>query len=104
MVRIRKGDNGNPMLLLVIYLLSSFISGLVFAILALRAKKRGDTAFWWFLLSIICIGLFSFISYSLVYTSSTSKDVFYFYLGLSTLATNAIAVLVLIRAFVVKVE
>jgi len=104
MVRKRKEDNRNPMLLLIIYLLSSFFSGLVFAILALRAKKRGNTVLWWFLLSIICIGLFSFISYSLVYSSSPKKDAIYFYLGLSTLATNGIACLVLIRTLVVRVE
>ena len=104
MVRKRKENNGKPILLLVIYLLSSFFSGLVFAILALRAKKRGNTALWWFLLSIICIGLFSFISYSLVYTSSPKKDAFYFYLGLSTLITNGVAAIVLVNTLVVKGE
>jgi len=86
------------------YILSSFFSGLVFAIVALIAKKKGKIYIWKLLLSIICIILFSILSYSLVYTSSPKKDAFYFYLGLSSLISNVIAVFVLIRTFLVKVE
>lgn len=83
--------------IVLIYLLSSFFAGLIFAGLAHSAKKRGNLVIGWYLLSMICIGLFGIISYSLFATSSPTKDAFYYWLGISTLISNTIAVIILIK-------
>ncbi len=88
--------SGSPIFLLLLYLFSSFFSGLLFSILALRAKSRNKTSFWWGLLSLICIVFFSVLSFSLFKTSSPNKDVVYYYVGLGSLITNSIAIALLI--------
>jgi len=82
--------------ILIGYLLSSFFGGLLFAILAMRAKRRGKTVFWWFLASLIFIGVFGFLSYALFKTDSPTNNPGYYYLGLSSLVANALAFLLLV--------
>jgi hypothetical protein len=88
--------SGSPIFLFLLYLFSSFFSGLLFSILALRAKSRNKTSFWWGLLSLICIVFFSVLSFSLFKTSSPIKDVVYYYVGLGSLITNSIAIVLLL--------
>lgn len=93
---------GSPLKFLVFYLSFSFFLGLIFSVLACRAKYKGNTYFWWWLLSIVCISLFSFISYIFFKTSSPTKDVIYYYLGLSTLIANVLAVFILISTLIIS--
>jgi hypothetical protein len=94
---MRKVQNkDHSFLILVLYLLFSFLGGLSFSLLALRAKRRNKTVFWWFILAIIFIFFFGLISYSLVVTSSPIKDAGWYYLGISTLVANGVAVFILI--------
>jgi len=89
-------DSGSPVLLLFVYLISSFFSGLLFSIFAYRAKSRNRNSFWWGLLSLICIAVFSVLSFSLFRTSSPNHDAVYFYIGFGSLITNAMALLILL--------
>lgn len=95
-------STGSPLLLLALYLVSSFFGALIFSVLALKAKKKGKTIFWWYLLAIIFIAIFSILSYSLMATSSPSNDAPYFYVGTVGLTSNLIALLVLIYVLTIK--
>lgn len=88
--------------MLSIYLASSFFSGLLFSILAVRARKKGNSGFGWVFLSICCIAFFGVIAYSLVKTSSPSHDVAYYYLGISTLFANGLALFISFLTFFIK--
>ncbi len=85
--------------LILFYLLSSFFGGLLFSILSYRSIKKGNTGFGWLLLSIVFIVVFSYISFALYKTSSANHDAFWYYLGLSTLAANSIALFILLISF-----
>jgi heme A synthase len=78
------------------------LGGLLFSILALRAKRKQKTVFWWFLLSLIFIAIFGFLSYTLVLTSSPTKDSSYYYLGMVSLVSNSIALIILIATLFSK--
>lgn len=95
-------DAGSPLLLLVIYLLSSFFGAFLFSILALRAKRKGETVWGWLLLSLLFILIFSVLSYSIVATSSPTKDSVYFFVGVLSLASNFIALVILTYALLSK--
>lgn len=88
--------------ILIIYLLSSFFSALLFSVLAVRARKKGNTGFGWVFLSLCCIALFGIIGYSLVKTSSPSHDAGYYYLGISTLFANALALFISFLTLFIK--
>ena len=88
--------------MVVIYLISSFFAGLIFSILAFRSRKNGRSGIGWIILSLLCISIFGFISYSLIYTSSPHKDAGWYWLGISTLIANGIAVLVVLKSFFVQ--
>lgn len=78
-----------------LYLICSFFLGLLFSILALRAKKRGKVYFWWLLLSLLSISFFGYISCLFYVYSSPIYEKEYYYLGLSTIISNVIALLIL---------
>jgi len=86
----------------ILYLLFSLMGGLAFSILAFRAKKNNKTVFWWFLLSLCFIAIFCTISYSLVITSGPNKDAGWYYLGVSTLCANALALFILLLTIITK--
>jgi hypothetical protein len=96
------GDSGSPLRTLLLFLLSSCLGGLLFSILALRAKRKQKTVFWWFLLSLIFIAIFGFLSYTLVLTSSPTKDSSYYYLGMVSLVSNSFALIILIATLFSK--
>lgn len=88
--------------MVILYLIFSFLGGLTFSILALRAKRKNKTVFWWFLLALIFIGVFVILSYSFVLTSGPNKDAGWYYLGLSTLVANGIATFILFATLFTK--
>jgi MFS family permease len=88
-------DKNSPLLVLFVYLFLSIFSGLIFSILSLRAKNRGNIYGWWWILSLLSALLFSFIAYIFLATSSARVDTFYFYLGICSLITNLLAILIL---------
>jgi hypothetical protein len=92
----KTSDSESPLLLVFLSFICSFLGGLLFSILALRAKRRQKTVIWWFILSMIFISTFSYIANSFIVSSSPTKDSFFYYLGLSTLVFNGIAALVLL--------
>ena len=94
-----KQDNGTSktsFILLVGYLLSSIFAGLLFSGLAMRAKSNGGTGIGWGLLSLICIAIFGYMGYAVYFTSSPTVDSFWYYLGITSLIANSIAVLILL--------
>jgi hypothetical protein len=87
---------------LILYLLSSFFAALLFSLLVIRARKKGNYGIGWFLLALMCIALFGFIGELFVKTSSPTHDAGYYYLGQGTLLANGIACFLLICSFFVK--
>jgi hypothetical protein len=85
--------------LMLFYLLSSFFGGLLFSILSYRSRKKGNAGFGWIILSIVFIVIFSYISFALYKTSSANHDAFWYYLSLSTIAANSIALFILLMSF-----
>lgn len=79
---------------LVVYLLLSFFLGFVFSVFAFRARNRGKYGFGWMFLSLCGIAFFGIIAYSLVKTSSPAHDAGWYYLGLSTLCANGLALFI----------
>ena len=94
-----KQDNGTSktsFILLVGYLLSSIFAGLLFSGLAMKAKSNGGSGIGWGLLSLICIAFFGYIGYALIVTSSPTVDSFWYYLGITSLIANSLALLILL--------
>ena len=94
-----KQDNGTSktsFILLVGYLLSSIFAGLLFSGLAMKAKSNGGSGFGWGILSLICIAFFGYIGYALIVTSSPTVDSFWYYLGITSLIANSLALLILL--------
>jgi zinc transporter ZupT len=95
----KNGNNGtskSSLIILIGYLISSIFAGLIFSGLTMRTRNSGKSVFGWALLSMICIVGFGYIGYALYKSSSPEKDVFYYYLGIVTLAANGFALLILI--------
>lgn len=93
-------DKTNPIILLLIYLFLSILSGLLFSIFAFKAKRRNKVYAWWWFLSLLSIILSSFIAYIFLATSSSLSDTLYYYLGFITLGTNGIALIILIKTLI----
>lgn len=83
----------------LVYLVLSIFSALVFSVLYRRAVNKGGKGIIWFILTVVCAALYGTIGYSLVLTSSPTVDSGYYYLGLTTLISNGLAVLVLVFRF-----
>ena len=94
-----KQDNGTSqtsLLILLGYLISSIFAGLIFSGLAMKAKSNGGSGIGWGLLSLICIAFFGYIGYALIVTSSPTVDSFWYYLGITSLIANSLALLILL--------
>jgi hypothetical protein len=94
-----KKDNGTSqtsLLILLGYLISSIFAGLIFSTLAMRAKSNGGSGIGWGLLSLICIAFFGYMGYAVYFTSSPSVDSFWYYFGIISLLSNALAALILL--------
>jgi len=85
-----------------LYLLFSFFSALLFSILLWRARGKGRAGIGWIVLTLLAAGVFGTISYSLVITSSPGHDAGWYYLGLSALVANGVALLILILSLFIK--
>lgn len=102
MTRHRNEVAGTSLWIVLLYLASSFFAALVFSILFARARGQGRAGIGWVLLTLLCAGVFGTISYSLFVTSSPAHDLGWYYLGLSTLVANGLALLILFLALFFK--
>jgi hypothetical protein len=93
---------GTSLWMVILYLLGSFFSALIFSVLFWRARGQGRAGIGWVLLTLVAAGVFGTISYSLVHTSSPTHDAGWYYLGLSTLVANGLALLILFLALFLK--
>ena len=94
-----KKDNGKSQTSLIIlmgYIISSIFAGLIFSVLAMRAKSNGGSGIGWGILSLLCIAFFGYMGYAFFFTSSPTKDPFWFYFGITSLIANALAALILL--------
>lgn len=102
MTRYQNEVSGTSLWMVILYLLSSFFSALIFSILFLKARGKGRGGIGWLLLTLLAAGVFGTISYSLVFTSGPGNDAGWFYLGLSTLLANGVALLILFLSMFIK--
>jgi len=96
-----KKDNGTSQTSLIIllgYLISSIFAGLIFSGLAMKAKSNGGSGIGWGIISLICIGIFGYLGYALYFTSSPTKDPFWFYFGITSLVSNGLALFIVLVA------
>jgi len=101
----RKPNNSIPAgswTILILYLVSSFFGALIFSLLAFRAKRNHKNPLWWILLSLIFMIVFGYVSWALFKTSSPKHDAFWYYLGLSTLISNGIALFNIVSTIFTK--
>lgn len=98
MTRHRNEMAGTSLWIVLLYLVSSFLSALLFSILLWRARGQGRAGIGWMLLTLVAAGVFGTIAYSLVINSSSTHDAGWYYLGLATLVANALALLILVLA------
>jgi hypothetical protein len=101
MTKNNTSSNGSLKFVLL-YLLLSFFAGLAFSILAYRSRKKGKYGFGWMFLALCCILFFGILAFSLFKTSSVKVDVGWYYLGLSTLVSNGIAILIILITLFTK--
>jgi len=90
------GTSKTSMTMLIVYLISSLLGGLIFSGLALRAKNNGGSGIGWAILSLIFIAIFGYLGYAYYYTSSPTKDPFWYYLGITTLVANSLALFIVL--------
>jgi CHASE2 domain-containing sensor protein len=100
--RERQKVAGTSRWMVFLYLLFSFFSALLFSILLWRARDKGRAGIGWIVLTLLASGMFGTISYSLVHTSSPAHDAGWYYLGLSALVANGLALLILFLALFLK--
>jgi hypothetical protein len=93
-----KGTSKTSMIMLLGYLFSSIFAGLIFSGLAMKAKTNGGSGIGWGIISLICIGIFGYLGYALYFTSSPTKDPFWFYFGITSLVSNGLALFIVLVA------
>jgi hypothetical protein len=93
-----KGTSKTSMIMLLGYLISSVFAGLIFSGLAMKAKSNGGSGIGWGIISLICIGIFGYLGYALYFTSSPTKDQFWFYFGITSLVSNGLALFIVLVA------
>lgn len=98
----QEGTASISLAIVIVYLISSFFASFIFSCLAFRSRKNGNGAWGWIFLSLVCSILFGYLSLAFVETSSPTHDKGWYYLGLSTLVSNAISMLILVFLFFVK--
>jgi zinc transporter ZupT len=90
------GTSQTSLIILLGYIVSSIFAGLIFSVLAMRAKSNGGSGIGWGLLSLLCIAFFGYMGYAVYFTSSPSVDSFCYYFGITSLIANALAALILL--------
>jgi hypothetical protein len=93
-----KGTSKTSMIMLLGYLISSVFAGLIFSFLAMRSKSNGGSGIGWGILSLLCIAFFGYMGYALFFTSSPTKDPFWFYFGITSLVSNGLAIFIVLLA------
>jgi hypothetical protein len=93
-----KGTSKTSMIMLLGYLISSVFAGLIFSFLAMRSKSNGGSVFGWGILSLLCIAFFGYMGYAVYFTSSPTKDPFWFYFGITSLVSNGLALFIVLLA------
>ena len=93
-----KGTSKTSMILLLGYLISYVFAGLIFSGLAMKAKSNGGSGIGWGILSLLCIAFFGYMGYALYFTSSPTKDPFWFYFGITSLVSNGLALFIVLLA------
>lgn len=82
--------------LLLLYLFLSIFSALIFSILYRRSINKGNKGKAWVVLTIICALFYGTLALSLIRTSSPTVDANYYWLGVITLITNFLAIILVV--------
>ena len=93
-----EGTSRTSLILLLGYLISSVFAGLIFSFLTIRSKSNGETGIGWGILSLICIFIFGYLGFALYVTSDAAIEPFWYYFGLISIISNALAFLILTLA------
>jgi len=88
------------LIIVLLYLFLSIFSSFIFSILYRRTVNKGNKGIIWFVLTIVCALFYGTIALSLVVTSSPSIDAGYYYLGLITIVSNSLALLLLFHKLI----
>jgi hypothetical protein len=98
----QEGAASASLAIVIVYLISSFFASLIFSFLAFRSRKNGKGGWGWIFLSLLCAIVFGYLSLAFIETSSPTHDKGWYYLGCSTLVSNAISMLILVFSFFIK--
>jgi hypothetical protein len=98
----QEGTAGVSLAIVIVYLISSFFASFIFSCLAFRSRKNGKGGWGWIVLSLVCVVIFGYLSLAFIKTSSPTHDKGWYYLGCSTLVSNAISMLILFFSFFIK--
>jgi hypothetical protein len=98
----QEGTAGVSLAIVIVYLISSFFASFIFSCLAFQSRKNGKGGWGWIFLSLVCFLIFGYLSLAFVETSSPTHDKGWYYLGCSTLVSNAFSMLILFISFFIK--
>lgn len=98
----QEGAAGFSLAIVIFYLISSFFASFIFSCLAFRSRKKGNGGWGWIFLSLVCAFAFGYLSLAFVETSSPTQDKGWYYLGFSTLVSNAFSLVILFFSFFQK--
>jgi surface polysaccharide O-acyltransferase-like enzyme len=82
--------------MILLYLVLSVFSALVFSMLFRRSVTKGNKGIGWLLLTILSVLFYGTIAISLIKTSSPNHDAGYFWLGVVTVCSNILALILLV--------
>ena len=83
-------------IIVLLYLFLSIFAALVFSILYRRSVNKGKKGIVWIVFAVLCALFYGIIALSLVVTSSPNVDAGYFWLGVITLVSNVLALILII--------
>jgi predicted permease len=92
----RNNQSRTSWIIVLLYLFLSIFAALVFSILYRRSINKGKKGIVWIVFAVLCALFYGTIALSLVVTSSPNVDAGYFWLGVATLVSNALALLLII--------
>ena len=82
--------------IVLLYLFLSFFVALVFSVLYRRSVNKVNKGIVWIVFAVLCALFYGTIALSLVVTSSPNVDAGYYWLGIITLVSNSLALLLII--------
>jgi hypothetical protein len=98
----QEGTAGISMAIVIVYLISSFFASIIFSCLAFQSRKNGNGGWGWIILSLVCVVIFGYLSLAFIETSSPTHDKGWYYLGCSTLVSNAISMFIMFFSLFIK--